>query len=477
MMTEKQYREEIVKLSKAANFSYADDTFYAKLDSLTEDLKEMIISNTEDLVAQNGTNYYVSNDGNDENDGKSPDTAFATIDRLNAQPLNEGDAVLFRRGDTFRGMTRAQNGVTYSAYGTGAKPKLYHAWDGMDGTWVKTDRENIWCFDTVLPDKEIGLIVFNDGECYAEKKPSIDDLKNNLDFNYNSEWVNKTGFDNRIYLYCKDGNPSEVFKEIDISRAESIIWMENRSHDITIKNLELRYAQDIYFVKTDPKNISMSYCVCKWTGGPYFIGQPNLLRYGGGAGCWLGCDNITFDHCYFYQQFDSGVTPQYDDWHSRTYPSVFKNFITTDCLFEKIEYSLEYFQTQKNFDDNRYENLYFGYNLCIKGGQGFGDKTHASAYVKTWNHENPCIDSAIEYNVFDRAAALSLEIYAHDYGKKFTDVSYKMLPRLSHNIYIEPRNKIFADINGIRYPFNEYSYAAFNQLGIENDAVYIFSEK
>ena len=54
-----------------------------------------------------GTAYYVSNSGDDANDGLSPETAWATIDRLNAQPLQYGDAVFFERGvrETNRGCT------------------------------------------------------------------------------------------------------------------------------------------------------------------------------------------------------------------------------------------------------------------------------------------------------------------------------------------------------------------------------------
>ena len=72
-----------------------------------------------------GTAYYVSNKGNDGNDGLSPDTAWATLDRVNEAPLQYGDAVFFERGGVWRNTTvETKEGVTYSAYGEGAKPRI-----------------------------------------------------------------------------------------------------------------------------------------------------------------------------------------------------------------------------------------------------------------------------------------------------------------------------------------------------------------
>lgn len=72
-----------------------------------------------------GTAYYVSNKGNDGNDGRSPETAWATLDRVNEAPLQYGDAVFFERGGVWRNTTvETKEGVTYSAYGEGAKPRI-----------------------------------------------------------------------------------------------------------------------------------------------------------------------------------------------------------------------------------------------------------------------------------------------------------------------------------------------------------------
>ena len=74
--------------------------------------------------------YYVSPGGSDSNSGLSPDAAWATVTRVNAQPLNPGERVLFARGGHFSGSLRplgsgsADAPITISAYGSGALPVI-----------------------------------------------------------------------------------------------------------------------------------------------------------------------------------------------------------------------------------------------------------------------------------------------------------------------------------------------------------------
>ncbi len=477
-MTELEFRQRMDEFNAIKSFTTADEAFYAKLDKLTEDTKAMINANTDDLVAENGKTYYVSNNGDDSADGLSPETAWATCDKVTEFSFEEGDVVVFRRGDKWLGGFIAQSGVSYSAYGSGAKPKIFKCHDGKKGEWLKTDRENVWRYSEVFADDtDIAVIVFNDGECYAEKKRSRASIENDLDFFFSTRYSDdeaEPNFD--LLLKCEKGNPNDVFWQIDISYRggasyNSIIKTKDYSHDITFKNLELRYGQDIFFL-TGGKNINMSYCVCGWTGG--MMERPGGVRFGGGAGGWLYCDGMHFDHCHIYQQFDSGVTPQYH-W-TEPNAGIFRDFTTTDCLFEQVEYTLEYFHTQKNVKFNGYEGLIFNYNLCRTGGYGFGDKTEESRYVKTWGHENTCVCCEIAHNIFDRAASQSLEIIGHNFGDNGNNISYESIPKLHNNVYIEPQNKKWANINKVIYPFNEVCQITLERLDVDKNSTYIYSE-
>jgi hypothetical protein len=82
------------------------------------------------------TNYYLSNAGNDENNGTFQSSAWKTLEKLNSfKSLQPGDSVLFKRGDIFYGKIilantygtnknfgTADNPIIISAYGKGEKP-------------------------------------------------------------------------------------------------------------------------------------------------------------------------------------------------------------------------------------------------------------------------------------------------------------------------------------------------------------------
>jgi hypothetical protein len=71
--------------------------------------------------------YYVSDQGSDAADGRSPEGAWQSLGQVNQAPLQPGDTVLFRRGGCWRGSLRPRSGaegapITYGAYGSGPKP-------------------------------------------------------------------------------------------------------------------------------------------------------------------------------------------------------------------------------------------------------------------------------------------------------------------------------------------------------------------
>lgn len=76
------------------------------------------------------TTYYIASAGSDSNSGITAGSPFQSITKINQLPLQAGDSVLFRRGDTFRGtlMIRrsglANRSIVYDAYGTGQKPVI-----------------------------------------------------------------------------------------------------------------------------------------------------------------------------------------------------------------------------------------------------------------------------------------------------------------------------------------------------------------
>ena len=137
-------------------------------------------------VESAGMVYYISNSGNDNNDGLSPETAWATLDRvfdLTRDLLRPGDTVLLERGGTWyispdeiEGLTsdayNIVDGVTLGAYGEGARPLIRGdiPETNTPAFWELYYDENgvkIWSSVEALQDSNV--IVFNDGESYADE--------------------------------------------------------------------------------------------------------------------------------------------------------------------------------------------------------------------------------------------------------------------------------------------------------------------
>ncbi|WP_227686916.1 right-handed parallel beta-helix repeat-containing protein [Spirosoma arboris] len=93
------------------------------------------------------TTYYVASNGSDANNGKSATSPFQNLAKINSLPLQAGDVVLFRRGDTFRGTLQltesgsASSPIVIDAYGSGNKPILSGAIPITNWTSIGT---NIW---------------------------------------------------------------------------------------------------------------------------------------------------------------------------------------------------------------------------------------------------------------------------------------------------------------------------------------------
>lgn len=58
------------------------------------------------LFSNTNHTYYVSPNGNDANDGKSPEKAWKSIEKVNQKSFQAGDKVLFEGGKTFKGTLR-----------------------------------------------------------------------------------------------------------------------------------------------------------------------------------------------------------------------------------------------------------------------------------------------------------------------------------------------------------------------------------
>jgi hypothetical protein len=123
------------------------------------------ISVTPSVMTSTGRVFYVSNSGSDTNSGRSPSTPWKTLSKVSDYELLPGDSVLFKRGDVWRenlyvdDTGTAENWITYSAYGTGPKPRILGSLPATNWTH---QTGNIWRADGSFNNP------YNGGYDYAE---------------------------------------------------------------------------------------------------------------------------------------------------------------------------------------------------------------------------------------------------------------------------------------------------------------------
>ena len=385
-------------------------------------LKKEIFETKTD-VKISGTAYYVSNDGNDENDGLSPETAWRSIEKLNSFEFKDGDGVLFRRGDRFkaalipdmRSSIITRSGVTYSTYGEGAKPILDCTVDASgEDKWKKTEWENVWeCTDKLSGvDADIGVVIFDGGRAWgikvsvnpgkqtrmfigktfnginkndAPEEPWIlpYNVKRDLEFHHN--WDNET-----VYIYSEE-NPGKRFNTIEFAVRRHFFWGD--AHDVLIDNLDIYGAGGHGVSTAHCARFTVQNSIFRWIGGS--IQSKSLptdgrdpVRFGNSVENWQEGKDFTIHHCYSSQVYDCCWTIQWCGISNGE----------GDVRFENVEFHHNYTEYANNGlevwlgpaagndPELQYEinDLYLHDNYTLYAGYG-------------WSHQRPNKDANFFY--------------------------------------------------------------------------------
>ncbi len=417
---------------------YATDEYLAELDALeAKRIAEIKATETTIVPKAGKTAYYVANGGNDANDGKTPETAWQTITKVNNANLLPGDVVYFKRGDEWRGISlKTRNGVSYTAYGEGEKPIINRSpFDGAKhGTWTPVEGyPNVYKYSELFT-LDIGSISFNERtfrDIYAQKilfdfkdgKPyfradggkvaedQLSYLKNDLDFWHDTKGPNTTapGQGGELYLRSDKGNPAERFTNIEFNPRESVITNGNAT-DVTIDNLTIRHGGVHGVSSSTTRNLTVTNCVFEWIGGScqnYTDGS--YVRLGNAVEVYGGCEGYIVDNCYITDVYDAGVTHQVTQGSNDI---VMKDVTYSNNVILRCIYSIEHFNRATG--TSYLANISYKNNLCRLAGYCFGftrpDKGAAS-HIRSGN----LVDTAnfvIENNVFDRSQEYLFKLQA-----------------------------------------------------------------
>lgn len=363
--------------------------------------KRQAILNLADTVkaSAGGTTYYISPKGNDENAGTSKGKAWRTTKNLtDTTKFKAGDAVLFERGGVYRSVSfHVVSGVSYGAYGTGAKPALYGSpRNYADETlWKKTSTANVWRMKVEKDTNDIGNLVFDHGKQFTLKMPV-----NKLTVEF--QMYHDAGND-YVYLYHSAGNPGKVYSDIEICAKNNMIYAKAQStvENVTIENLCLKYtgAHGIAFQSgsnTSNKNITIRGCEIGWIGGSML---DRSARYGNGIefNGWINGAEV-YDN-WIYQCYDAGYTNQGSNCYQ-------ENLTIRENLIEYNPYNIEVW-TEKEIGKGGMNDCAFKDNLLRFAGYGWGTLARLGSTTKMignisfYDYTIPCKNVIISGNIFD----------------------------------------------------------------------------
>ena len=399
---------------------------------------------------RSGPAVYLSADGDDGCDGRTPQTAWKTLGALKKASLAPGSSVLFRRGDIWRGSIEARAGVTYGAYGTGEKPRLYGSpFDGAKtGSWTEVC-PRVWRFSEKMED-DCGGIVFDGGPLHGRKVTvSTDgphpvdtvtrepfrgffDLTGDLSFwhDLGKDAVHRDG-GGYLYLRSETGNPSERFGEIEfLPRVHGI---SVHCDDVTVDNLCLMYYGAHGIAAGTVAGLHVSGAVFGWIGGGLqYVRDGRPVRFGNGVEIYGGCRDYRVERCHVFQCYDAGLTFQFS---SGGQEDILMDGVTfRDCLIEDCSYSVEYFlgKADRAEADRQMKNIRIAGCVMRRAGYGWGVQRpdrQTPAHLKAWDHFNRLKgDFAVEDNIFDRGRHMMLHVAA---------AKENWLPVFRNNLFVQ----------------------------------------
>ena len=453
-----------------------DDPLLAGASAAREEIlnSPTTITKAEELIlgeTYTGTAYYVSNSGDDGNDGPSPETAWGSLKKVENEKLQYGDAVFFERGGTWYGSLKMQYGVTYSAYSEGDKPVLTGApLDSAQlGKWElhaeTSDGGKIWKY--AEPMMDAGVILLNGGEVVARKAYPLWNCKEytnadeepyvleeeladlmffsalNLKGVKLEDTIEGDGRTGVLYLRCDAGNPGEVFEKIEIAVLSSGTSTADKGWN-AVDNLHFHCYATSGMNCSNHSNIVCQNCEADWCGGAiknyqqsWYNPDDIMISVSGGGMLLFGTD-LTCKNNYIHDCESKGI-------------AIVTNFSNGNKAWLKRDAILAQGNVVESCGMNVYmwvdsaakgkmiafENIRFVDNYFVNGGYGWRqmnkrDLTEADAQSIQFQNLLATGEVLFENNLFYRGLGALVNLTGDD----LQDGS-AVLPTLRSNTYVQ----------------------------------------
>ena len=357
---------------------------------------------------------YLASNGDDSKDGKSPETAWRTVERLNAS-LPPGGVARLRCGDVFYGQIEVSGGIdkehrtVVTSFGSGAKPIISCTKNLRDdpAVWQSSgfSSYNQWYVDLSNPWNYAGIasadanpgFLLVDGVVKPWKRFSRHDVNRQWDF---------AGEDGRLYVYSTN-NPACLSHDIRV--AVNVHGLHFASHTM-VSNIAVRAtgAHGMYagWSPTPTTDIRVMDCTFENIGGSELIGYGRLhggfrVRYGNGVEFGSNCADAIVERCTFSGIYDVAFTMQgcpsetsWSDIHMR------------HCLVRDSSQAFEIWCkgappgmgfVRCSFTDNRMINVGGGWGALVRPNR------QTATPLLVYAMDTDTVDIAVTRNVFENA--------------------------------------------------------------------------
>ncbi len=195
--------------------------------------------------------YYVSNEGNDSDDGRSPSTAWASINKINNASLQPGDSIFFESGGLWREALEIPSSgsesdyIYFGPYGEGPRPRIY----GSETSAWSEYAANIWVSDQSFENPASGYpggVFFEAGDTILwgqAQKDLVDDLSADRDW---------TWYDGNIYIY-NSSDPASEYSSVEVGQRDFCIYFDEHDY-LAFDSLDIRYSKLAGFKEQWPFN-------------------------------------------------------------------------------------------------------------------------------------------------------------------------------------------------------------------------------
>ena len=320
-------------------------------------------------VASAGVAYYLdAGKGDDANDGRSPERAWRTTARANAQTFEPGDAILLKREGRWegelapRGNGSPEKWITIGAYGEGARPRI----NGLDRNGVSLTGQSYWVIQDLAVTNEPDITSAGGISVLAsEGKPRPKGIRilncvvsdtGGHGIHVGSFWGGETnGYDGVLIENCLvfanaesgiqvNGNDQDGCRNTVIRHCTSYshtgmagIWIHSGQNGL-IEHC-VAYNNNCFNIWIwNAINITIRYCEA-------FRGTPPAGDKGGFDIDW-GCQACTLEYCYAHQNETAGILlmgngedkyrgfPKQSRYNICRY-NISENFVTVTATFEQ----------------------------------------------------------------------------------------------------------------------------------------------